>query len=234
MYEINGQPVPVVSLARVLGLANGRPGITGGYALVLGAGSQRVAFAVDEVHGDQEVLIKNLGKSLARVPNVVGATVLGTGRVAPILNVHDLLKSAARVGAMPLVEEATRERGAERQQTILVAEDSITARGLLKNMLEAAGYRVRTAADGVEAWSILKLEPVDLVVSDVEMPRMSGFDLTSRIRADRQLGELPVVLVTALQSPEDRERGVDAGANAYIAKSGFDQSHLLEVVGRLI
>jgi two-component system chemotaxis sensor kinase CheA len=105
---------------------------------------------------------------------------------------------------------------------------------LLKNILESAGYRVTTAVDGMDAYSILKTETFDLIVSDVEMPRMDGFDLTVKVRADKQLAKLPVILVTALESREHRERGIDAGANAYIVKSSFDQSNLLEIIQRLI
>jgi two-component system, chemotaxis family, sensor kinase CheA len=122
----------------------------------------------------------------------------------------------------------------EAAKSILVAEDSITARTLVKNILEFAGYRVKTAADGADAWNTLAQEGFDLVVSDVEMPRMSGFDLTAKIRANQRTERLPVVLVTALDSREDRERGAEVGANAYVVKSGFDQGNLLEVVRRLI
>jgi two-component system chemotaxis sensor kinase CheA len=120
------------------------------------------------------------------------------------------------------------------RQSILVVEDSITSRALLKNILESAGYRVTTAVDGVDAYTTLKTGTFDLIVSDVEMPRMDGFDLTAKVRADKQLAKLPVVLVTALESREHRERGIDVGANAYIVKSSFDQSNLLEVVQQLI
>ena len=113
-------------------------------------------------------------------------------------------------------------------------EDSITARTLLKNILEMAGYHVKTAVDGVDAFTLLRTEEFDLVVSDVDMPRMNGFVLTSKIRSEKKLAELPVVLVTALESRDDRERGIDVGANAYILKSKFDQSNLLEVIRRLI
>jgi two-component system chemotaxis sensor kinase CheA len=105
---------------------------------------------------------------------------------------------------------------------------------LLKNILETAGYRVLTAVDGIDAFTVLKTERVDVVVSDVEMPRMDGFDLTAKIRSDKAFADLPVVLVTALESREHRERGVDVGANAYIVKSSFDQSNLLEVIKRLL
>lgn len=200
--------------------------------IVLGSGDQRVAFAVDAVLDEQEVLVKPLRKPLSRVRNVAAATVLGSGQVVPILNVPDLLKSARSKGgaAKPAGTAATEAA----DTTILVAEDSITSRMLIKGILEAAGYRVKTAVDGAEAFTALRAEHFDLLVSDVEMPRLNGFDLTARIRADRHLQELPVVLVTALETPEHRERGIDVGANAYLVKSSFDQSNLLEAVRRLI
>jgi len=200
--------------------------------VILGAGEQRVAFAVDAVLDEQEVLVKQLGKPLSRVRNIAGATVLGSGRIAPILNVTDLLKSARKAGGA--VRAAAKARPSElAAKSILLAEDSITSRMLLKGILESAGYRVKTAVDGMEAFTALRAERFDLVVSDVEMPRLNGFDLTARIRADKKLAELPVVLVTALESREDRERGIDVGANAYLIKSSFDQSNLLEAVRRL-
>jgi two-component system chemotaxis sensor kinase CheA len=115
-----------------------------------------------------------------------------------------------------------------------VVEDSITARMLLKNILQTAGYTVATAIDGVDAFTQARSGEFDLIVSDVDMPRMSGFELTARIRGDKKLSDLPVVLVTALESREDRERGIEVGADAYIVKSSFDQSNLLEVIQRLI
>ena len=203
--------------------------------LVLGAGDRRIAFGVDVVLNEQEVLVKGLGKHLVRVRNVAGATVLGSGRVAPILSVPDLIKSAARSGAR--ASRATvpaGERPEKKRLSILVAEDSITSRMLLKNILESAQYDVKTAVDGLDALTTLKNERFDLVVSDVEMPRMNGFDLIATIRGDKDLSAIPVVLVTSLESREDRERGIDVGANAYIVKSSFDQSNLLEVIRKLV
>jgi two-component system chemotaxis sensor kinase CheA len=163
---------------------------------------------------------------------VVGATVLGSGKVVPILNVGDLMKSAVKAAAVPT--GIPRVEVKEKKKAVLVVEDSITARTLLKNILYTAGYDVKTAVDGVDAVSFLRTEKFDLVVSDIQMPRMDGFDLVKNIRGDKKLSELPVVLVTGLESSEDRRRGIDVGANAYIVKSSFDQSNLLEVVGRLI
>jgi two-component system chemotaxis sensor kinase CheA len=235
MLDVGGAPVPLVPLRDVLELPAGPPPTSERLeAVIVGAAGRQVAFEVDAVLGDQEILLKPLGKCLLRVRNVQGGTILGNGEIAPVLNVADLVKSAVRVAArsgtgdLPSVPQTTAQR------TILVVEDSITARGLLRSILESAGYRVKTAVDGMEAWATLNLEPFDIVVSDIEMPRMNGFDLTARIRSHGKLSELPVVLVTALASPEDRERGADAGANAYIIKGGFDQGALLEAVKRLI
>jgi len=200
-------------------------------AVVLGAGGQRIAFLVDEVLNEQEVLVKTLQKPLVRVRNVAAATVLGSGKPALILNVSDLLKSATK--SARTAAAAARGKVA-RVQSLLVVEDSITSRMLLKNILESAGYAVKTAIDGVDGLTALKSQPFDLVVSDVEMPRMDGFELCAKIRADKKLAELPLVLVTALDSREHRERGIDVGANAYIVKGSFDQSNLLEVIHRLI
>src|SRR5579859_297998 len=233
---LNGRAVSLVRLGDALELA--RKSATSDSTdkvpvVVVGSAERRMAFLVDEVLSEQEILVKSLGKQLSRLRNIAGATVLGTGKVVPVLNVPDLMQSAVRVAAT--TPATVRAKGAEaKRKSILVAEDSITARTLLKNILESAGYQVRTAVDGVDAFTALRTEEFDLVVSDVDMPRMSGFDLTAKIRADRKLSELPVVLVTALQSREDRERGVDVGASAYIVKSSFDQSNLLEVVGRLV
>jgi two-component system chemotaxis sensor kinase CheA len=209
-------------------------------ALVLGSESFRVAFVVEEILGEQEVLVKTLAPPLVRIRNVAGASVLGTGQVVPVLNVQDLLKSAVKhSGRGPLSPSSTSQSRAEEHkgvpdQAILVVEDSITSRTLLKAILESAGYRVATAVDGLDGYTTLKTRKFDLVVSDVEMPRMDGFDLVSKIRADKQLTDLPVILVTALESREYRERGVEAGANAYVVKSGFDQSNLLAIIRRLI
>jgi two-component system chemotaxis sensor kinase CheA len=236
---LDGQAVPFVRLDDVLELPSRAAAEQNDYieVVVLGAADKRIGFAVGEVLSEQEVLVKNLGKPLQRVRNVAGATVLGSGVPVVILNATDLLKSAVRMagaGRRPAVNGGTRSNEEKRALNILVADDSVTSRMLLKNILESSGYQVVTAIDGMDAFTALKTRDFDLVVSDVEMPRMDGFDLTAKIRADKKLGETPVVLVTALSSREHQERGIDVGANAYIVKSSFDQSNLLEVIRKLV
>ncbi|MBV9128567.1 MAG: response regulator, partial [Verrucomicrobia bacterium] len=240
--SIDGRAVAFAWLEEVLELPPrpSHPESGGGFieAVVLGVAEKRIAFAVDAVLNEQEVLVKPLGKPLLRVRNVAAATVLASGTPALILNAADLLKSAVRLagasrrGALPAA--GNNNGAAERVRDLLVADDSVTSRMLLKNILESAGYRVATAVDGAEALTALRSREFDLVVSDVEMPRLDGFELTAKIRADQKLAELPVVLVTALGSREHQERGIDVGADAYIVKSSFDQSNLLDVIRKLI
>jgi len=231
---LGGQAASLVRLDDVLELPRRDESGDAVHAVVLGSGLARIAFQVDEILGEQEVLVKSLGPQLARVRNVAGASVLGTGEVAPVLNVPDLMKSATKLAATSRAPAAAEKPTEAQKRAVLVVEDSITSRSLLKNILESAGYGVSTAVDGIDAYTALKTGTFDLVVSDVEMPRMDGFDLTAKIRADKNLSELPIVLVTALELREHRERGIEVGANAYIVKSSFDQSNLLEVVRRLI
>jgi two-component system chemotaxis sensor kinase CheA len=239
--ELDGQVVSLVQLIDVLGIPRKTATVKSAkddratraeMVVVVSSAETRIAFTVDEVINEQEVMVKSLGKQLIRVPHIGGATILGTGAVVPILHVDDLIKTALQGDVAPAV--SFESMSAAREKNVLVVEDSITARTLLKSILETAGYLVKTAVDGVDAYTILKTGDFDLVVSDVDMPRMNGFDLTLKIRSDKSLAELPVVLVTSLDSRHDREHGVDVGANAYIIKSSFDQSNLLEVVGRLI
>jgi two-component system, chemotaxis family, sensor kinase CheA len=235
--ELDGEAVSFVRLAALLRLPQGRKNRdAAGVApfFVLGSGPGRIAFGVDDILDEQEVLVKSLGPQLPRVRNVSGATVLGNGKVAVILHHVDLMKSAVKGTALPSATLLPAEAGETAQKSVLIVEDSITSRTLLKNIMETAGYRVVTAVDGMDALTRLRTEQIDLVVSDVDMPRLNGFDLTLKIRASREFADLPVVLVTSLDSREDRERGVEAGANAYIVKSSFDQSNLLEAVRRLI
>ena len=230
--SVDGMTFSLVRLAEVLGLGttteNRAESLT---ILLLRHGSSSLAFAVEQVLGEQEVLAKPLGRLLRRVRNLAGATVLGTGRVVPILSVPDLFQSA--IGC---TETATGGESAEAgsAKRLLVADDSITTRTMLQSILETAGFTVQTAPNGAAALNLLQSESFDLVVSDVEMPRMDGFELTKRIRAEAKLAQLPVILVTAREAAEDRERGLDAGANAYLVKSGFDQSNLLETVRSLL
>ncbi|MEO8856260.1 MAG: response regulator [Burkholderiaceae bacterium] len=233
---LGGLVIALVRLADVLGLPAPAPGTKAARDLqvvvVAGSGEQSLAFAVDQVVDEQEALVKPLRKPLLRVRNVAAVAVLGSGAVVPILHVGDLLLTARQPAAPRALPRPSTQTAPARQ--ILLAEDSITSRLLLKSVLESAGYAVTTAVDGMEALKLLRSRPFDLLVSDVEMPHMDGFDLTRHVRADHQLSRVPVVLVTTLASREHQERGIDVGANAYIVKGSFDQDTLIGAVRRLL
>ena len=235
----HGHPIALVALEDVLSLErtsdekeNNSEMIS---ILALGGSDQPIAFSVSEVVQEQEVLVKSLPYPVIHLRNVSGATLLGDGRVAPILNVAGLLQSALGVhGSKARLVAKTSASAVQQKKSILVAEDSITSRMLLQNILESANYQVQTEVDGMAAWAALKTGEFDLLVSDVQMPRMDGFELTAKVRSDSVMGDMPVVLVTSLEKREDRELGVEAGANAYIVKSSFDQSDLLAVIAKLL
>ncbi len=203
-------------------------------SLLLGRGGKQIAFEVDDVLGERDIIIKDLGPQLKHVKNVSGASVLGSGKVVPILNVKELLDTARGVTARQQVTEFATENPEVQKKRILVVEDSITSRMLLKSILEGAGYKVSTAFDGLAGYSFLKSNEVDLVVTDVEMPRMTGFELCAKIKSDSSLKHLPVIIVTSLATEDDKERGIDSGANAYIVKGSFEQNNLLEAIERFV
>jgi len=205
------------------------------HLIILSISQKKIAFVVDEILGEHEGIVKDLGLQLSHVNNIAGATILGNGRVVPILNPTELIDSATQNNAStdylleisPLLEDFVQKR-------ILVAEDSITIRTLLRNFIENAGFYVKTTVDGMEAYEVLQNETFDLIVTDIEMPRMNGFELTAKIRENLKYNDLPIILVTALETADDRQRGLEVGANAYIIKSSFDKSNLIETIQRLI
>lgn len=242
--RIGDDILPIVTLSDALGIPgkwNGKSGdglnepVGQEYLriVVLTYAEKQLAFRVDDVLEEQQVLVKGLGKMLNRVRNISGATILGSGKIVPVLNIADLMISGSMVSVSKKVR-VNEEPLMIKAGKILIAEDSITSRTLLKNILESAGYQVTTAVDGLDAFTKVRSQDFDLIVSDVDMPRMNGFELTLKIKNDKKLNEIPVILVTALESREDREKGIEVGADAYIVKSSFDQGNLLEVIKKLI
>ncbi|MFN2397984.1 MAG: response regulator [Gemmatimonadaceae bacterium] len=226
-------PVPVASLARLLGPPMAERAVGERlFAVLVAAGRRRVVVVVDELLEEAELVVRPIGRP---VPRLSGAALLPSGRVALVVNVSaitatGIVRDASAGGA---VVAASAMAKVERKR-ILVADDSITTRTLEQSVLEAAGYDVVTAVDGADAWRMLQERGADLLVTDIEMPRMDGFALTQKIRASERHKELPVILVTSLESEEHRSQGMDAGADAYIVKTSFDQAALLSTIKQLI
>lgn len=233
VVQFEGGAVPFAHLSRLLGGPRDawREAASLGSALVVRHGLRRGIVAVDEMVGECEVMVKELRQPLLRVRHVMAAGMLGSGRLALILRTADVLDAMAMGPSRLAVERPSRPT---RKQRLLIVDDSLTTRAMECGLLEAAGYEVEAVADGMEAWSALQLRPFDAVISDVDMPHMNGFELTERIRADPRLKQLPVVLVTALEERKDHDLGLKLGANAYMMKSAFDQSLLIDLVRRVL
>lgn len=243
--DFEGRPIALTHLSDALGMSDSAPAVkpaeSSVQALIVGSADKRYAFLVDGVLGAQEVVVKSLLPPLDRVRRVAGATILGTGEVVMVVNVADLIRSSsltnigtsmARTLAAP--DENKKDAKPGEAPLVLCVDDSFTTRTLIKSIVEAAGYRTEQAVDGMDAWTKLQNEPFRLVVTDVNMPRMDGFDLTRTIRKDPRTKDLPVILVTSLDSPEEKAEGVQAGADAHIVKGALRQEDLLETIKRLL
>jgi len=235
--QVREHIVPVVRLSEVLELPPTRD--EGGKAkeempvVIATSLDRRVGFIVDEIVGEDEVFIKSLGEHLGKVKNVSGASLMGTGEVVVVLDIADVIANSAFshpgvTGERPIPQKKRKEK------RILVVEDALSTRELEKSILETQGYFVDTAVDGLDALDRMTGTRYDLIVSDIEMPRMNGFELCKTLKEKEEYKDIPVVMVTALDKEEDKRRGIEAGAAAYIVKSAFEQTNLLDTVERLI
>ncbi|CAD5921393.1 Chemotaxis protein CheA [Planktothrix rubescens] len=206
--------------------------------IILKVGEEKLGLFVDALVDEQDVVLKPQSQLLKRVRNVAGATILGTGEVCIILSPQDLIKSIrkqAGVISSPSARSALKvQDNSSVKPVILLVEDSITTRTQEKRILEAAGYEVVTAVDGLDGFNKLGTRSFDAVVSDIQMPNLDGLSLVTKIRQNRDYSELPIILVTSLASDEDKRKGAEVGANAYITKASFNQEVLIETLKRLV
>lgn len=234
MVIIRDHALPLIKLSRMLRITDERsidsemliP------VLIANIADNRIGFVVDDVVNEQEVLIKPLGEGLKEVEYINGATILSSGEIVLILNAVDLMTSAKGVGDKPDVSKKDIDKRLTKR--ILVVDDSLSAREVEKNILTSAGYEVDVAIDGQDALDKVHNNAYRLLVVDVQMPRLDGFSLTRRLKADDRYKDIPIVIVTTQSSKEDKDKGMKAGADAYIIKKAFDQAHLLKTIDSLI
>lgn len=230
---LQGQPLSIAWLSELLALSASTPSQQNESnplsCVVLKVGSERLGLVVDALIEQQDIVLKPQSKLLQRVRNIAGATILGDGDICMVLNAQDLIHCVrGDIPAASLVETTSVQR------SVLLVEDSVPIRTQVRRILQGAGYDVTEAVDGLDGFEKLSLGTFDAVVSDIEMPNLNGFELTRQIRTQTEYEMLPVILVSTLSSPEDRQRGTDAGASAYITKGDFDQTLLLDTLRRLI
>ncbi|MDQ1642141.1 MAG: two-component system, chemotaxis family, sensor histidine kinase and response regulator WspE [Actinomycetota bacterium] len=236
----NGNTFPLVDLGQVLE-APGDRDPRAAVVVSFNASGEMLGFAVDELEGEMELVVKELGGFIGRLPTVAGATIGGDGGVVLVLDVREIAVRQLASGSSGVDVPARRAsdlgfpapRVGDRPR-VLVVEDSLGVRELQRVILEGAGYDVLTAVDGLDGAARLTGLPVDLVLSDVEMPGMDGFTLTRTIRRTRGWEDVPVVIMTSRGDAADQRAGLDAGASAYLLKSEFDQAELIDTVRRLV
>ena len=229
VVTLNGQATPLLSLQALLTLEQPAAASDVLRIMMVRSRNQRAAVAVDTFLWESDAVIQDLGPAAKSDGKVTGGILLEDGSVAFVLNPAELLETHAH-WALP--DSSKKEEQAA--PTILVVDDSMTTRTLEKSILEAHGYRVRVAFDGMEALGQLRAERADLVVTDVQMPRMDGFELLDAMKKDSNLNRIPVIVVTSLERREDQERGLALGADAYIVKRKFDQAELLGAIRQIL
>jgi chemosensory pili system protein ChpA (sensor histidine kinase/response regulator) len=206
--------------------------------VVIRSAQQRIAVHVDEVLGNQEVVVKNLGPQLSRMPGLVGMTLLTTGAVTLIYNpvalatlYGEAARAATAAARLAPTALATVDDPVAAAPLVLVVDDSLTVRRVTQRLLLREGYRVVLAKDGLDALERLAEERPQMVLSDIEMPRMDGFDLVRNIRADARLRDLPVIMITSRIAQKHRDYAAELGVDHYLGKP-YSEEDLLALIGR--
>jgi two-component system chemotaxis sensor kinase CheA len=232
---VDKSTIPLRSLANVLNLNNTNKIFSKKMNIViLRKGSQKVAMIVDDIIGEREIVIKSFNSPFSRVHFVAGGTLLDSNTVIIVLNQNDIIKAALGNVDYSPIEVQNINKKILKKSHILVVDDSITTRTLEKNILENKDYEVTVAVNGKDAWDLLQKQKFSLLITDVVMPIMDGFTLTDHVKKNENLRNMPVIIVTSLGSDEEKRRGIEVGADAYIVKNEFESGVLLDIVAQLI
>jgi two-component system sensor histidine kinase and response regulator WspE len=236
-FSFQGQHIGLVGAHQVLGCA-GHEHIDGELSvIVLGTAPDLYGLVVDRFLGGRELVVQPLDQRLGKIKDIAAAALMENGAPVLIADVEDLVRSMEKLSATDRLAAVGAERGGvgeDRRKRVLVVDDSLTVRELQRKLLDQRGYEVEVAIDGMDGWNALRNGRFDLVVSDVDMPRLDGIELVRRIRQDPGLRSLPVMIVSYKDREEDRQRGLDAGADYYLTKGSFQSNALIEAVIDLI
>jgi chemosensory pili system protein ChpA (sensor histidine kinase/response regulator) len=230
LFEYAGLAYRVRYLGRYLGREEHAPTLRGGVPLVLvRAGEQSVAIAVDAVQGSREIVVKSLGPQFAGVGGISGATILGDGSVVIILDLVALIRSQGR----DVLAAVTRDNTSQlRPRCVMVVDDSVTVRKVTTRLLERQGMDVMLAKDGVEAMSLLGERTPDVLLLDIEMPRMDGFEVARQIRHDNRIADLPIIMISSRTGQKHQDHARTLGINRFLGKP-FQENELLAAIDQL-
>jgi chemosensory pili system protein ChpA (sensor histidine kinase/response regulator) len=196
--------------------------------ILIRAGEHSTALVTDELVGSREMVVKSVGPQIATIRGIAGATILGDGRIVIILDMHSLVRAEWR--SKQTLEQQPKE---DKRTFALVVDDSITVRRVTQRLLERNGMRVMTAKDGVDALSILQEHIPDVILLDIEMPRMDGYELATQVRADARLTDIPIVMITSRTGEKHRARAIEIGVNDYLGKP-YQENQLLDAIEPLV
>lgn len=230
----NGDAIGLLRLSQLLGLPEGQGDPQGLGVLVFQERDRKIAFAVEKLLGEQSLVVMHMDQRFGRLSAVMAGAVLADGTPALILDIDDVLTKANTLLKQGQVNSFTSQQQDTPTQKILVVDDSLTVRELERKLLSNKGYQVQVAVDGLEGWTMLRAEKFDLLVTDIDMPKMDGIELVRLVRADPRLNRLPVIVVSYKDREEDKNKGLEAGADYYLAKSSFHDESLIEAVQILI
>ncbi len=232
-YEFAGEKYPLLELEPLLG-AQSVPQQSGNISLLMiRAGDHKAAFRVTELQGHQEVVMKPVGPQISSIPGILGATISADGRVVLILDIGPLIRRGLAQAAAPMVIVAAKPAIKARQPLVMVVDDSITMRKVTSRVLENHAVEVMTAQDGLDAIENLRERVPDLMLLDIEMPRMDGYELAEHVRADPRLRNVPIVMITSRAGQKHRKRARDAGANDYMTKP-YQEAELVAKVSEML
>ena len=235
-FDFGGEHLGLVSAAQVLELGQMEPAAGDLAVVVIGSGQRRYALVVDAIRGEQSLAVQPIDPVFGKLRDISSAALLDDGAPVLILDVADLLLSIdklLREGALHQLAQPG-EHEQRKAKRILVVDDSLTVREMERKLLLGRGYQVDIAIDGIDGWNVVRSGAYDLVITDVDMPRMDGVELVGLIRKDIHLHKLPVMIVSYKDRPEDRARGMTAGADYYLTKGSFHDETLLDAVLDLI
>jgi two-component system chemotaxis sensor kinase CheA len=200
---------------------------------VLRIRNEKIAVQVDDLLDERDMVIKPMPEHLRKLPMVTGMVTTGKNELVGVLHAPALLDAARKARNKAAHTEST-TAAATRHYNVLVVDDSLNTREIEKDVLEAHGYRVTLAEDGLDGFRKAMEGDFDAVLTDVEMPNMDGFSLTATLRQEEKYRHTPIVIITSREKEEDKQRGVQAGADAYIVKGDFDQSKLVDTLRALL
>jgi two-component system sensor histidine kinase and response regulator WspE len=236
-FRFGDHQIGLITTHEVLDRGEQKPGQAELSVVIIGEGQDAYGLIVDRFMGERELVVRPLDPRLAKVKDISAAALMEDGSPVLIIDIDDLIRSADKLAASGRLRSLRRDAAVvdlKRRKRVLVVDDSLTVRELERKLLDHLGYEVEVAVDGMDGWNAVRSDLFDLVVTDVDMPRMDGVELVTLIKRDPRLQRLPVMIVSYKDREEDRRRGLDAGADYYLTKGSFHDDTLVQAVTDLI